>query len=299
MRSHRDAEGSRRNRSPWSYARAALMVGVLVGLTACSSGGSPGQTATGSPSVQPSSSPGGPPGAAGTIAAVMGSQLEVQNPTFGQVTVMVTPQTTITQTVKVNPSDLAAGDCVVVGGEATANSQTSGPFTASTVRIASTSGTCTGQSDGSGGGGFFGGGFGNGTPFPRPSGTPFPQRSGFPFPTPSNGRIPRQAFGKVLSVSGSTVVVQAVDFRTGGTSSVTVTIGSSTAVTKVESASTSVLAVGKCVTAIGPADETGAITANSLSLSTPGPDGCSAGFGRPGGGFPGGFGPGSGGSSGG
>jgi hypothetical protein len=43
------------------------------------------------------------------------------------------------------------------------------------------------------------------------------------------------------------------------------------------------LAVGKCVQALGSADTTGAITATSISISTPGANGCSSGFGRRGG----------------
>jgi hypothetical protein len=37
--------------------------------------------------------------------------------------------------------------------------------------------------------------------------------------------------------------------------------------------------VGKCATAIGSASTTGAITARSISLSTPGATGCTTGFG--------------------
>jgi hypothetical protein len=48
--------------------------------------------------------------------------------------------------------------------------------------------------------------------------------------------------------------------------------------------------VGKCATAVGQADSTGAVTARSITLSTPGANGCTSGFGgfRGAGGAPGG-----------
>jgi hypothetical protein len=42
--------------------------------------------------------------------------------------------------------------------------------------------------------------------------------------------------------------------------------------------------VGKCATAVGTADSTGAVTARSITLSTAGANGCTTGFGRFGGG---------------
>jgi hypothetical protein len=53
------------------------------------------------------------------------------------------------------------------------------------------------------------------------------------------------------------------------------------------------LAVGKCATAIGTADSTGAVTARSITISTAGANGCTTGFGgfrggSGGGGAPGG-----------
>jgi hypothetical protein len=37
--------------------------------------------------------------------------------------------------------------------------------------------------------------------------------------------------------------------------------------------------VGQCARAIGPADSTGTITARTITISTPGPNGCRIGFG--------------------
>ena len=58
-----------------------------------------------------------------------------------------------------------------------------------------------------------------------------------------------------------------------------VTLTSTTTFTQRTTASSTDLAVGKCATAIGTADSTGAVTARSITISTPGASGCTAGFG--------------------
>jgi hypothetical protein len=67
-----------------------------------------------------------------------------------------------------------------------------------------------------------------------------------------------------------------------------VTTSTSTTYSQTSGTSSSSLATGKCVTARGPASQTGAITATAISIRTPGPNGCTAGFGRFGGGSGGG-----------
>jgi len=64
---------------------------------------------------------------------------------------------------------------------------------------------------------------------------------------------------------------------------VVVTFTSSTTFTQRAAATAADLAVGKCATAFGTADSTGAVTARSITISTPGPSGCTTGFGRFGG----------------
>jgi hypothetical protein len=60
----------------------------------------------------------------------------------------------------------------------------------------------------------------------------------------------------------------------------TVTLDSATTYTKTEPADASALTVGKCVTALGTTDSTGAMTAGSINIR-PAVDGtCSMGFGR-------------------
>ena len=58
------------------------------------------------------------------------------------------------------------------------------------------------------------------------------------------------------------------------TSSVVVTLTSTTTFTERQSAAAADLAVGKCATAVGTADTTGAVTARSITISTPGANGC-------------------------
>lgn len=67
-----------------------------------------------------------------------------------------------------------------------------------------------------------------------------------------------------------------------------VTVDASTTYTRTVAAKASVLAVGDCVAALGPADDTGAVTASTIGVSKPDNSGCAGGFGR--GGFRGAFG---------
>ncbi len=83
-------------------------------------------------------------------------------------------------------------------------------------------------------------------------------------------------------MSGPTFTVQRTD-RNGATTTTSITTDASTTFTKVVSASQSTLAVGQCVAAVGPADQTGAVTANTISIRPPGPNGCFTGRGGQGG----------------
>lgn len=91
----------------------------------------------------------------------------------------------------------------------------------------------------------------------------------------------------MTAVNGSTVTVNETNPQTSKATSVTVTLTSSTTYTENQSATSNDLAVGKCAQAVGSSSSTGAITAQSITLSTAGASGCSSGFG----GFPGGGGP--------
>jgi hypothetical protein len=100
------------------------------------------------------------------------------------------------------------------------------------------------------------------------------------------------ASGKVTGVKGSKVTVKETDPRTKKSSSVVVTLTGATTFTERQSATATDLAVGKCASSFGSADTTGAVTATSITISTPGANGCTSGFGGFGG-FRGGGAPGS------
>ncbi|MGH3684488.1 MAG: DUF5666 domain-containing protein [Pseudonocardiaceae bacterium] len=86
------------------------------------------------------------------------------------------------------------------------------------------------------------------------------------------------AAGKITSISGTGFVVQL------GTSTATrtITTTATTTFTKTVPTDHSALAVGECVTAVGPSDDTGTVTASSISIRQPGPNGCQGGLGGPG-----------------
>jgi uncharacterized protein DUF5666 len=151
---------------------------------------------------------------------------------------------------------------------------------------------------GTGGGGTGAGGSGS---FRPPSGT---------FPKGGAGRAAafgNVAFGKVTSLSGNVLVVVGArptftappkgTSSTKGKTKTTptkpklvttkskVTFTTTTTFNETMSSSSTALAVGQCVTALGPASDTGAITATSISVRPAGPSGCftftgGAGFGR-------------------
>ncbi len=240
------------------------------------------------------------PGTTGTIAAINGSSLEVQSST-SQTTVTYTSTTTFEQTTSATVANVTVGSCISAFGKPTSGSSSTKsvigePVTATTVTITQpTSGTCTGGFGAGGGfargaGGAGGaGGPGGGGGFPgggeRPGGGNFPARAAGEFGAAS---------GPVTAVSPSTVTVTETNPSTKKTSSVVVTLTSATTYSQRTPAAPSDLAVGKCATAIGQAGTTGAVTARSISISTPGANGCTSGFGRFGGGAGGGVGGGAG-----
>ncbi len=268
------------------HLRPALIV-VLAAAGALIAGCSAPATTNAAAAPRPSTSatPGsGQPGTSGTIAAVSGSSIEVQNPAFGQVTVTYTASTRFTRTVTVSPAALVVGDCVQAvdaNRRATASPSASPP--ASGGPLAVTSVTITGKADASGSCAAATGMFGrNGagqpgadasrSPRPRPSGS---ARAGF------RGGFGGAAVGRVVSVSGGTFVVQraARNGATAGTE--TVSTSATTTWLQVQPATAGAIAVGECATALGRPDDTGAVAATAINLRAPGPQGCVSGtFGR-------------------
>ncbi|HJP74768.1 MAG TPA: DUF5666 domain-containing protein [Pseudonocardiaceae bacterium] len=252
----------------------ALIAGALaVGLIACGGGTAPEATNSAAPPATKPTVAQAPPGAFGTAAAVSASSLEVQNPSTGQVTVNFSSSTTFSNTVSGTLADVTAGSCVTVSSTATGTTRPAPgtPITARTVTITTPGPNgCT-----AGAGGFRGG---NGT---RPSGSPRPSGSARPSGTngKGGGNFGGFAFGSVSAVTSTGFTVHGVARGQTPATDTTVTVNSSTTYSKVESATSSALAVGDCVAAVGSTDDTGAVTAKSIAISKPGPNGCSQGFG--------------------
>lgn len=75
--------------------------------------------------------------------------------------------------------------------------------------------------------------------------------------------------GEVTAVSDTGFTVVSTSRDSEETTSVSVTVGSDTTYTTTRTATKSALVIGKCVTATGEADDTGAVTAERLSVSDP------------------------------
>ncbi|MGA1836097.1 DUF5666 domain-containing protein [Herbiconiux sp. 11R-BC] len=285
-------------------ARLGLVLaaaGVLA-LSACASttDQASAPVASAAPNAQQGVAAGG--GTSGTIAAISGTTLQVQD-SSSQTAVSYDSSTTITQSVAAALSDVTNGVCITAisggagmpGGTSTATptpaaTDSSGTSTTAATRVtitAAESGACTtGFGQGAGGGAAMGGT----PPTDAPAGV---MPSGAPAAGAAGG-FGGFTGGLVTAVSGSTITVQTTA-SDGTISSSEVTVDSSTSYTKTETADSTALVVGKCVTARGEADSSGAVAATSLTVSTAGDSGCSTGAG------PGGFGgqrPGSGSASG-
>jgi hypothetical protein len=263
----------------WPAVGGALVLAVA----ACGGGGASAATPAASATTQPADgqAAGNGPAASGLIAAVTATNAQVQNPTTGQVTVGWTASTTFSKTATVAASAVAVGDCVTAVGGAAGGTPTA--FTATTVTLSTpVNGRCAGGAAG----GFRGtrpGATGGGA-------TPRPNRT-----MPAGAGRLGTAFGTVTSVSGSTFVV-ADQARARGanataspapttttspapTTMTTVTIGPNTTVQQTSAATASAVVVGQCLTALGKADDTGAVTATAISITPEGKQGCTTGFG--------------------
>jgi hypothetical protein len=275
----------------WTVRGAGLVAAaaaLTMTLAACS-GSSSGGSGTPSPAVASPAGGGSAagetggagPAAFGTIAAVSGNSVEVQNPTTGQTTVDFSAQTKITQQQTVTLAAVKPGLCVTATSAMPSATSSAAPstgapdqprtITATTVLITSpANGSC---------GGFAG--FGNGQ---RPSGAPRPSQA------PSSGArtggrgLADVVSGEVKSVSGTAITVLSTRRAFGASSSATPTVAtdtvdvsSATTYSQTVSATGAALVVGKCATAQGSPNSTGVVAATRIAVSTPGPQGCSAG----------------------
>lgn len=277
------ASTRRRRRQVGARSGLVLIAGALaVGLVACGGSSTPSASSPSAPSSSSRSAPAAPPGAFGTAAAVNATSLEVQNPSTGQVTVNFSSSTTFSNTVSGTLADVTVGSCVAVTSAAAAGSAApaaGSPLAARTVTItpAGPNG-CTAGAGGFGGGRGAGGGSGAGRPSGsvRPSGANGANGAG-------RGGFGRGAVGSVTAASATGFTVHSSARGSNPATDTTVTVTSSTTYSKVESATSSALAVGDCIAAVGQTDDTGAVTAKTIGISKPGPNGCSTGFGGRGG----------------
>ena len=280
----------------------AASAGVLLLSLAACGGGNDSQAATAQQGTQ-STQQGGDtgtgqggaagsgrfPGANGLVAAISGKTLQVQGQS-GQTAVTYTGSTTFSAQVAAKLADVKVGACVMVTpvqeGSSTSGSGTQQTkVTAASVRLTSAeNGSCTG-------------GFGGGRPSGAPSGVPTDRPSDPPSGAPdgtNGGRRAFGAFGTVASVSATgfalTAQTPASSGSSGsGTTTVDVTVSTDTTYTITQQATAAALAVGKCVSANGQTDDTGALTAQRITVSDAVNGQCTGSFGGgSGGGFGGG-----------
>lgn len=273
-----------------AFGSVAALAIVLAGCsssgqqTAASGGGSAAPQAQTSAAAQGGPAQGaqgaraGIPGVFGLIAEVDGATMQVQSQS-DQTAVSFTSTTAIEQIKTASAKDLAVGWCATVVSSTKSASPGTIPskITATSVSLTKATGSSCGF-----GGRRMAGGQGNGQ---RPSGVPsnfpgggkFPsgRASGRPGGSPSGraANFGTFATGKITKVSGSGFVMDAMSrgansASTPSTQAVTVTVSKSTKLTAQESAKSSAIKQGECVRANGKTDDTGAVTATSLILSS-------------------------------
>lgn len=268
----------------------ASSVLVLATLAACGGDSGDGTATEGAgPVTTQGNGPGGGsgtgfqmPGASGEVAAVSGKTAQVQNDQTGQVAVSWNADTSFTQEVDGSLSDIEVGTCVVVttddagSGDDGSGDATEPPteVTAASVRILPAAGDdgCSMRPDGGS----------SGMPTDRPSDLPSDQPSDVPSNMPSGGPGggPGRTgglgtVGEVSAVSGSGFTVSSDG---DDAADVTVTVTGDTTYTKTAKATAAAVTTGVCVTARGDSDDTGAVTATSISVSEPVDGECTGGF---------------------
>jgi hypothetical protein len=241
---------------------AAAVLAAVLSLAACggsSSASSPSSSAAAGGGAAGGGGQAGRPAAAGQVAAISGSTMQVQSQQTGQVAVSWTSSTTFSHSVTTAFSAVKAGDCVV----ATAPSGSAGTsFTATALTVST---PVNGQCGGGPGGG------------QRPAGQ---RPSGLPSGAPGQRAGGAFATGTVTSMSGSIVVIAARQpGSNGSTTNRTITVGPQTKITTPQSTTSQSVKVGLCVSAQGSADSTGTVTASSVRISDPVNGQCTTGFG--------------------
>ena len=249
--------------------------------------------------------PGG--GVSGRIVQVGDGLMQVRDDD-GQTAVTWTDETTVQVTTTVDLSAVSVGSCLtaMTGGglpsgddEIATQSADENPVARTVTLSEPVDGVC---SPGLGGGAMPGqwpGELPPGMPTDLPSGMPTDLPTDMPTDMPrpggaapegwptggpgAGGSVPGGAFGGlvagvVTAVDGSTITVEATA-QDGTTSSATVTVDSTTTFSATVAGDASALVVGQCASVRGTADDAGKVTATSVLVSSPGEDGCTAGFG--------------------
>lgn len=267
-----------------TVSAAAVAVSLSALLAGC--GGSPTKASSSSATTvapaggQTATGPATFPGAFGSVAAISGSSMEVQNAATGQTTVSWTSSTSFIETVKETEAALTPGMCAAVTGI-----HANGKLTARSVTISAPSpaGTCPDRR-----------GAGIGAAFTRPGAAQSGSAPSGSIPSGTRTAGPGNfsfTSGKVVSASGPTLVLYGTTFsgglgrRTGSTSTttvpasdITVTLASATTYTEQKAVTAANLAVGDCVAATGTTDDTGAVTARTVRITSTGGQDCSSAF---------------------
>jgi len=279
---------------------AGAALGCAVMLVAACGGGT---SATGNAATAPTTTasgkaaggaPGGGrafPGATGLLAQIDGKTLQVQG-TDAQTAVTYSASTTFTDTVAAKLSDVVVGVCVqarsarpAAGAGGTtptaAPRTTTGPIVAATVEIsAAVNGKCSAQGGFRAGGARPPGAAGQPT---RPAGVPGSGRTRAPGAA-GGGFGGLGAFGRVTAVNSAGFTIESIRPENGtattpAPTTETVQTPAGTKYTRTGAANPKALAIGLCVTALGKADDTGAIAATSIQLRPAENGSCSSGFG--------------------
>jgi hypothetical protein len=212
------------------------------------------------------------PAASGLIAEIAGTTMQVQNQQAGQVAVTWSGTTKFSHTVSTALASLKPGACVT----AVAPSGTSASATAFTANVVMVSPAVNGACNAGRGGTGVGGGR------LRPGGQrPSFGTSGRPSGTSARPNFGALASGKVVSVTGSTIVIAAQSFgsATPSTTQKNVKVGSGTKITTEALTTSGALKVGKCVTAQGKADSSGTVSATTVRITDATNGQCTVGFG--------------------
>lgn len=259
---------------------------VGVGCSAADTPQSPGTTAAGtgqqpkpqqSGEGQPAETP-QRPGVSGTLAEITGQTMQVQGQD-GQTAVTWTDATTFTPQVTGGTADITVGSCVMATGD-------DSEAVSRVLVTPAVDGACTmGIGAGRGGGGMPQPPEGQTPPSGMPSGRPTDLPSDLPsgIPAPPSGMTPdggpgAMTAGLVTAVEGATVTVSATVPAAGAETTSSFTLASDAEVTTSVAATSDAAVVGACVSAQGEADDTGAVTATSVSLSEAVDGECGGGF---------------------